>query len=106
MYLSGVDKKSISFINFFIIQYIQQGVIFKMFYIFLLSYVLIKSYNQFRSLISLHDVPHFSFSKGIVPFHSKFVIWMQLNGQVFPGINKLDKYGKLSAESFQYTFTK
>ena len=50
-----------------------------------------KTRNQCSPFISRNHIPHFIFTKTVMPFFSQFVTRVNLNGQLLPSINKLNQ---------------
>jgi hypothetical protein len=61
--------------------------------------LLTESADQFRTRISSYDVPHFRLSVPGVSFGSKFIIRVNLYGEIISRINKFNQDRKFIAEA-------
>src|SRR5574344_735873 len=93
------QEKYISRMSIMRHQHFRKSIIQHTFLIFLFRNLLRESRSDFRTLVGINHVPHFSLSKRIMALLSQNIIWMNLNRQIFLGINKLDKKRKVFTKS-------
>src|SRR5690606_17204523 len=91
---SGWQEENIASLNFFLIQNFRKVPMLQFIDVYILIYFLIKTGNKFCARISLDNIPHFGFTKGIVTFFRQFIIWMHLYGQVVISVDKLHQQRK------------
>ena len=64
-------------------------------------HLLRESRTEVRSFVGGHDVPHFGLALGLVALPSQFVVRMNLDREVLPGVDEFDEQRELLAETFE-----
>src|SRR5438128_9033276 len=85
------QKKYVAGLSRFDIEQVLDGVIGYSFNIFFFGDLTVEPRIKFRSLVGLHDIPHFGFTESAFTFCSQLIVGVYLNGKVVVGINKFDE---------------
>ena len=64
-------------------------------------HLLRESRAEVRPLVGGHDVPHLGFALGLVAFPGQFVVGVNLDREVLPGVDELDEQRELLAEALE-----